>query len=192
MARPVEYMRADAARNVHRIVAVPARLLGDDPSAGMAEVAAAAGVSRATVYRHFPTREALIDAIQAQAFETSEQALAACRLDEGSAAEALRRLCAAWLDIAERYAFASLGTQAAAAAAPDRERRKRVLGQPLVALMARGQASGEFSPEITPEWAVRSFGALLLAGARAVADGTLTPEEAPELVFKTLYGGLRP
>jgi TetR/AcrR family transcriptional repressor of mexCD-oprJ operon len=187
MARPVEYMRADAARNVHRIVAVAARLLGDDPGAGMADVAAAAGVSRATVYRHFPTREALLEAIQAQAFETSEQALAACRLDEGSAVEALRRLVAAWLEIAERYSLVHLGNSAA----PTPE-RKRVLGAPLVALMARGQASGEFSRAITPEWAARTFAALLLAGARAVADGTLNPEEAPDLVFTTLYGGLRP
>src|SRR4051812_39267931 len=106
MARPVEYMRADAARNVHRIVAVAARLLGEDPSAGMADVAAAADVSRATVYRHFPTREALIAAIQEQAFAASEQALEACRLDEGSAVEALRRPCEAWLGRAQRYPVA--------------------------------------------------------------------------------------
>ena len=126
MARPVEYMRADAARNVHRIVAVAARLLGENPAAGMADVAAAAGVSRATVYRHFPTREVLITAIHAQAFEHAEQALAACRLDEGTATEALRRLCAAWLDLAERYAFAQLASSPTAGrprAPPPRARR---------------------------------------------------------------------
>src|SRR3954447_2757467 len=101
MVRPVEALRADAARNVHRIVEVAARLLGSDPGAGMADVATAAGVSRATVYRHFPTREALIAAIQAQAIEDSERALVACRLVEDSATEALQRLCAAWLDVAE-------------------------------------------------------------------------------------------
>jgi len=48
MTRPVELLRADAARNVHRIVEVAAQRLGVDPGVGMAEVAAAAGVSRAT------------------------------------------------------------------------------------------------------------------------------------------------
>ena len=89
--RPVEYMRADAARNVHRIVEVAARLLGEDAHAGMTEVAAAAGVSRATVYRHFATRESLIGAIQQQAVEQAERALESSRLNEGSATDALRR-----------------------------------------------------------------------------------------------------
>ena len=150
VTRPVEYLRADAARNVHRIVEVAARLLGEDPSVGMAEVAAAAGVSRATVYRHFPTREALIAAIQAQAIEQSEQALLACRLDEGSATEALRRLCTAWLDVAERYAFASSATTTDAETL---EHRRRVLGDPLRALIERGKAAGEFSPALSTDGA---------------------------------------
>ena len=192
MARPVEYLRADAARNVHRIVEVAARLLGENPNAGMGDVGAAAGVSRATVYRHFPTREALIGAIQAQAIEQSERALVACRLDEGSAADALHRLCVAWLDVAERYAFAQLAVQPGAGLDDEaRERRRHVLGDPLRALIERGQAAGEFAATLSTEWAVRVFGALLLAGARAVSDGTLSHDEAPAAVFRSLHEGLR-
>ena len=176
MARPVEYMRADAARNVHRIVAVAARLLGDDPGAGMADVAAAAEVSRATVYRHFPTREALIAAIHAQAFELAQQTLQDAALDQGSATDALRRLIPAWLALVERYAFVERPE-------PDPE-RKHVLKAPLLALFERG----EFR---TPaEWSVRAFGALLLAGAKAVNDGALTRDEAADLIFNTLTEGL--
>jgi AcrR family transcriptional regulator len=192
MPRPVEYLRADAARNVHRIVEVAAPLLGEHPNLAMADVATAAGVSRATVYRHFPTREVLIAAIKAQAVEQSEEALTACRLDEGGATDALERLCAAWLDIAERYAFAQLVAQPGLAPdEPAREHSRRILGEPLRALFERGKASGEFSQAVSTEWGVRSFGALLLAGARAVADGTLTREDAPHAVFRSLHEGLR-
>jgi AcrR family transcriptional regulator len=190
MSRPVEYLRADAARNVHRIVEVAARMLGENPNVGMGEVGLAAGVSRATVYRHFPTREALISAIRAQAVEQSERALLACRLDEGSATDALRRLCDAWLDVAERYALAQLASEVAEADDDARQHRSRILGDPLRALIERGKAAGEFSPTLSTDWAVRVFGALLLAGARSVADGTLTHDEAPGAVFHSLYEGL--
>jgi AcrR family transcriptional regulator len=192
MSRPVEYLRADAARNVHRIVEVAARMLGENPHAAMGDVGAAAGVSRATVYRHFPTREALIAAIREQALEQSEQALFASRIDEGTAAEALERLCGAWLDVAERYGFAQLASELGALDEATRARRRRVLGEPLRALIERGQAAGEFTGALTPEWSVRVFGALLLAGARAVADGTLTHEAARAAVFRSLHEGLRP
>ena len=75
-------------------------MIGDDPHVGMAAIAAAADVSRATVYRHFPTREALMDAIRAQALAAGAQAIVECRLEEGGATEALRRLVEAWLEIA--------------------------------------------------------------------------------------------
>ena len=189
MTRPVEYLRADAARNVHRIVEVAARLLGEHPNAGMADVGAAAGVSRATVYRHFPTREALVRAIERQALEQSERALKDCRLGEGSATAALRRLCEAWLDVAERYAFAQLAAEFVDD--ESRRQRSRVLGDPLRALIDRGKATGEFSEALSTEWCARVFGALLLAGARAVADGTLAHEQAPDAVFRALHEGLK-
>jgi TetR/AcrR family transcriptional regulator, mexCD-oprJ operon repressor len=189
--RPVEFMRADAARNVHRIVEVAARLVGEDPHAGMIEVAAAAGVSRATVYRHFATREALIGAIQQQAVEQAKEALDSCRLEEGSATDALRRLVARWLELAERYSLPQLATQPGLdTSKAGRELRWAIFGQPLVALIERGQATGEFSADLPANWSARSFGSLVLAGARAIADGELTRADAPEAVFRTLVRGL--
>ncbi len=145
--RPPELLRADGARNLHRIIEVAARMLGDDPHAGMADVAAAAGVSRATVYRRFPTREALLDAIREQATEQGRAAVEACRLEEGPAAEALARLVRAWLDLAVRYSFPQLSAQPRPHdSAEARERRRRVFLDPVHALVRRGQRAGEFDP----------------------------------------------
>lgn len=185
-------MRADAARNVHRIVEVAARLLGDDPHAGMNEVAEAAAVSRATVYRHFASREALLEAIWEQAAEQAGHAVSRCRLDEGNAIDALRRLVFAWLEIAERYSFSQLAAQPELNRSREaREHRRRVFAAPLLGVIARGQAAGEFNDAISAEWFSRVFGTVILAAVRAVGDGSLSREEAPDVVVRTLLDGLR-
>ena len=92
----------------------------------------------------------------------------------------------------ERYGFAQLvGHAGSPLDEEDRAHRRRAFGEPLIALFTRGQAAGEFSTAVTPEWATRMFGATVIAGARAVDDGALTRADAPDTVFHTLTQGLR-
>jgi serine phosphatase RsbU (regulator of sigma subunit) len=64
--------RADAELNFARIVEVAGEMLQADPDTSVDEIATAAEVSRATVYRHFRTRMALVDAVRQNAREVSD------------------------------------------------------------------------------------------------------------------------
>lgn len=60
---PSDLRRADAIRNRERILDAAERLLQQSPPATLADIAAAAGISRSTIYRHFSDRGRLIAAV---------------------------------------------------------------------------------------------------------------------------------
>ncbi|WP_246607873.1 TetR/AcrR family transcriptional regulator [Paractinoplanes toevensis] len=62
-------LRKDAARNWHRIVEVGRRLVDEGTAIQLNDVARAAEVGVATVYRHFPTPEALLETVATPGLE---------------------------------------------------------------------------------------------------------------------------
>src|SRR5919206_4470607 len=89
--------RADAERNIQAIIDAALEALADDPDASMAAIARRAGVVRATVYVHFPTREALLDAVMEDAVGQVAEATRAAEPTQGEPEEALERvLRATW------------------------------------------------------------------------------------------------
>lgn len=58
------HQRSDAFANLHRIIAAAREVFArDGDAATLSQVAAAAGVANATLYRHFPNRKALAAAV---------------------------------------------------------------------------------------------------------------------------------
>src|ERR1700727_4062147 len=89
--------RADASRTVAAILAAATECLARDPDTSMAEIAAAAGVGRMTLYGHFKTRAELLKAVLTQVIAEAHDALFAVDVS-GDPRDALARLVAAnWL-----------------------------------------------------------------------------------------------
>jgi AcrR family transcriptional regulator len=180
-------LRADAARNVQRILDAAARVLADDQSKGMAEVATEAGLARATLYRHFPTRADLVEAIRRRAYDDAAAAIAACRLTEGPPTDALRRLIAGLIAVGDRYRF----LQNEAETRPEADRRREAeLSQPVFAMIRRGQACGDFSNDVNPQWVTRTLEALIRSALRAITSGELTQPQAADLTWRTTLQGI--
>ncbi|MFF4985694.1 TetR/AcrR family transcriptional regulator [Streptosporangium saharense] len=87
-------LRSDAQRNAERLVEVATRVLAEQgPEAPVSEIARVAGVGTATLYRRFPTREALLAAVYAG----HVQALAARAEELAASSEDPLRALVGWL-----------------------------------------------------------------------------------------------
>lgn len=94
-------LRADAQRNRERILTAARELFArQGPQTQMEEVAAHAGVGLATLYRRFPTKEALVTAMVKERFE-SFAAIARAAEDLEDPLEALSAIMRGHIEAAE-------------------------------------------------------------------------------------------
>jgi AcrR family transcriptional regulator len=188
-SRPFYGRRADAERNRESVLDAAVHLLADDPAAGMAEIASASGIGRATLYRHFPTREELLEALVERAFANAEDAIVAARLEEGTTAEALRRMVAGLLSLGDRYRFVFTQGVMFSKGEPDCAREER-LGAPIIGLIERGQATGEFSSSLPTRWMAATVGAVIAMSIREAALGRIGGRDLAEDVTHMIMCGI--
>jgi len=175
--------RADATENRARILGAARAVVSDAATVGdirLNEIAKAAGVGQGTLYRHFPTREALL--LEVYRRDVDEMCDAAADLVRDlPAAEALDR----WLQRVEEYAWVKQGVFAAvetAMRADATEHSHRRIAEALDLLLAAGRAAGTVRADVDPRDVVLLIGYLSL----------LTPDEradrAPRLRAVVLRG----
>lgn len=146
----VRAKRTDAVRNRERVVAAAAEVFAKSGiDATVPEIAAAAGVGKATVYRSFPTKEHLVAAI---ADERLAQLAARCDAAAASqdAAAALREILR---EIARRQATDCLlaGALSAAAELPEMIRAREEVQLALGRLVDAAKAQGAVRDDATAE-----------------------------------------
>ena len=95
---PTRRRRSDARRSIDAILAAARTVLGERPDAGMADVAAAAGVTRQTVYAHFASRDALLcEAIEHAGRDSAARLAKSTAQRQARGASPLRALVDAYL-----------------------------------------------------------------------------------------------
>jgi TetR/AcrR family transcriptional regulator, mexCD-oprJ operon repressor len=188
MSEPVIQLRPRYAlqqRVAGAIVEAAARVLADrGEQASMTQVAQAAGVARATVYRYFPTREALLGEVARRAVDDAGARLAAARIDRVPAEEGVSRAVRALADVGE--AFVVLAREHIR---PDREQFERVVDAPLRALFERGQAEHTIRADVPASLLVE--GLLGLAAGALAATPALGREDAIAATTRLLLDGAR-
>lgn len=180
--------RSDADRSVAAILDAAIDALTDDPDVSMAAIARRAGVVRATIYVHFPTREALIAAITARAIDDATDALRAASPNKGDPADALARiLIASWQALGRYHALVQINTRLGL-------EHIRAIHQPVLRLvrplLKRGQASGAFNPDLPIDWMLTVLLELIHAASREVNAGILPASKAEAALIASVLGAL--
>jgi AcrR family transcriptional regulator len=181
--------RVDAERNIVAILDAGLACFSRSADASVAEVARAAGVGRVTLYGHFPSRQALTDAVLAHAIGKANTALDAVAIDHGPAPEALFRLVGSSWRIVDQHR--TLLAAAQAHLPPERIRHHHDQAMARVErLIARGQAEGEFRTDLPRSWLVATFYSLMHTAAEEVDAGRLDPDQAAGVLTATIVAAL--
>ena len=182
----VRYSRLMAVDRDH-VLRTAAALLTRKSTATMDEVAKAAGISRATLHRHFAGRDALVRALEALGITECEAALDAAGLDDGTATDAVRRLVQALEPAAGLLAF--LYTENQLFEGEEQNAGWSRIDDRITALFRRGQQSGEFRIDLTPAWLTEALFGLLASGAWMVQSGKGAPKDFTHMTAELLLGG---
>ena len=169
-------------RVADEIVAAAARLTSTGgEGVSMSDIAGAAGVARATLYRYFPSRQALNDRLRDAAVGEIRTRLDAARIDEVEPLDGLTRTVRTFVEVGHPFIVAA--------------RERRTVGdfdvavvQPLCTLIESGQSAGLLRGDIPAPWLAESLLGLCTA---MIAAGTLGREDLIASIIGLYLDGAR-
>lgn len=161
--------RSDARRNREQILDAAVRVLADDPGASINDIAAAAGLGRATVYRHFADVPSIQAALAEEAREAGKEIVREQLTSgtqpgwcEDSFGDVLLRMTRENLPRESRWVETVAGE-------PLQDEDLIATFTPVVAATFRqGQQRGEFRQDLLPDVMAEAYVALTFRAARLV------------------------
>jgi AcrR family transcriptional regulator len=181
--------RADAERSISSILNAALQALASNPDASMAEIARRAGVVRATIYMHFPTREVLLDAVMEHAVAQVAQATKEAEPTKGEPDEALERvLRATWEKLSDFHALLAINTSRLSAT--ELHRRHQPVMTLFVPLIERGQKQGVFRSDLPVPWHLAMVRAIAHAASAEVRAGRIAESKVERAMLSTVLNAI--
>lgn len=181
MSNPdARYQKSRAA-----IIDASIQLLLSNPDASMSEIALAAGVGRATLYRHYETRSELLNELVMLCLEETDLALQPIKEQGLRGLEAIVRSIDLIAPLTDRFRFLM---NASGLTTLDRRVTRRYQQQldELVGYVEEAKQTGDIAQTLPTAWVVASYDALLNAAWMLVQQGTLSSCDATE-AFKASF-----
>ncbi|MFJ2093849.1 TetR/AcrR family transcriptional regulator [Streptomyces sp. NPDC087901] len=181
-------LRADARRNREALLSAARQaFLGGDTSAHVEDIARSAGVAVGTLYRHFETREALIEEV----YRTEVDVLCAAPgdlLDDHAPEEALRRFLLLLVDhAAVGKGMSSVLEGIMATDSPVFDDARTRMADALSLLLEAGSAAGTVRDDVTGSTLLRALGGV--CGMRATEGWLIEARQITALLFDGLRHG---
>ncbi len=161
-----------------------------NPAAGMSEIALAAGVGRATLYRHFESRELLVQALANKCLQETDELVVPLKEQGLTGKEAIEAYIDVLMPMANRFRFLmSLWNIAADDPTVIRiyQRQLRELRE----LVKQAQDEGDICKSFSSIWVVSTFDALLTSAWQLIEHRKMSSAAAAAAFKRTFYSGCK-
>ncbi|NKB37790.1 MAG: TetR family transcriptional regulator [Gammaproteobacteria bacterium] len=161
-------------------------VLSRNPGASLSRIAGFAGVGRATLHRHFSSRQELLQKLTQQALQEMNEAAEQACVGVNSYSEALKKTLTAVIPLGDRYYFLTREP------IEEDTELKKAIGQQtreMENLVNAAKDEGLFDSDISTDWIVQAFDHLIYAAWECMRNETATPAQASELAWRTLTLG---
>jgi AcrR family transcriptional regulator len=169
--------------------------LNRQPTATMAEIATAVGSSRATLHRHFSSREALIAEIAVRAVDRWELTQEQAGIREASESTDSAVIRAALDALLRQYAldaadFGIVLTDDFAASVPEMTERGHAIVEREVVFYAQAQRVGVLRSDLPARWIVDVVYGLMVSARESMRWGNVARRDLSDLVVSTFFAGV--
>ncbi|KZK90501.1 Bacterial regulatory protein, tetR family [Pseudovibrio sp. Ad46] len=162
-----------------------------NPMASLTEIAEIAGIGRATLYRHFASREALIEEVLKVSFEDIIHALTPMEKEGLRGKQAMMRAVELMLPLADRLRFLSsfwLDGERVLSKDP----RYALMEQETITSVEQAKEDGDIRKELPTRWVMNTYDVLLFSAWDMIVKEKADIGEVTALLMTTFFDGVGP